>query len=1246
MKELIFISNRDSLITAFDLACRNWRQVGSPVADIRVVPIAATASDITDPISHDWIDAARRAAFVGISWMGSTQDKVIQDITAALAKATIPYVAISTQTEEAVLHSGLDKKEAHTMRDYLAFGGMKNITNLFLWAGKQFCNAPVAPEPPMPLPWNGIVYPGVEQVLSLEEYLSRYIQPDRPTVGILFMRDAWVWGNLEAYELLIKSLEANHVNVIAAFSHWTRDDAQGIPGSEDTVNSYFVHDGETIVGAVITLMHYSITVGRPLRNPAFLSALNVPVIHGDTLLQEPQAWRDSAAGLTPGELIGNIVMPEFDGVIHGFPFAGRKKDRVSGVIEHIPIPTGIEMLARRAAKWAKLRRKPNRKKKVAIIFHNYPPSDFSIGTAIGLDSPVSVQKLMRRMAEEGYSLGELPNDEHWLIRELTKQVTNDRSFLTEEKAAACVHRITSGQYKKWFQQLPERNQQHLQADWGDPPGQYFRCGEELLAPGIMFGNVFVSVQPPRGFGEDPSKVYHSSFLPPTYHYLAFYRWIRDVFQADAVIHVGTHGSLEWLPGKSAGLSEECYPALAISDLPNIYPYLITIICEGIQAKRRGAACIIGHMPAPVSNADTYDEMADMEKLIDDYYHYKAYQPDQLSIAEKLLHEKLESTTLLSDVPYKEAEPFESYLERLHGYINEIKDSNVRIGLHILGESPKEEKLAEYLLAMTRVENGEVPSMRRAVSEMIGYDYDELCAERGKYLAEEKRTHADILDKIREHCREAIAVLVRGEFSVSAQSEALKLPWINAKNTACLEKLASVYRYICRELNPRLAKTENEIENLLRALQGEYVEPGPAGAPTSGMADVLPTGRNFYGVDPRALPTQVAWEVGKVLADEIVERFLMDEGHYPENIGMIFWSGNNMRTRGQCIAEFLYLMGVRPKWQKGSGRVEGIEVIGLDELRRPRIDITGRISGMFRDSLPPVIDLLDLAVEMVTELDEPMEMNFVRKHALAEQAELEAKGVEREEAIEQSRFRLFCCQPGTYGAGVGDVLENKNWQTVDDIAKVYVTWGSYAYTRKRYGQFAPENFTRRLTSLEATIKNEDNYETNMLDADDYNAFHGGMIAAVRSLRGKAPRSYCGDSSDTSQVKVRSLQEETKQLFRSEVFNPKFIEGMKNHGFKGASDLAGVVSRSFAWDATSEVMEDWMYEGLAQKYALDKELQEWMKETNPWALKRIAEKLLEAQQRGMWAAMPETLEELRKIYLDIEGELEERSEIGRT
>lgn len=1177
-----------------------------------------------------------------VSWMGSSQDTLIKEISRLWPFQNIPYVISFTQVSDPLLHKNMPAAWAETIRDYLVYGGRENIRNLLLWLREECEGVPTSWKKPAFLPWNGIFHPDAATVLSLDEYKKDYYVPGKAVIGVVFPRDAWVWGNLEAHILLVRAIEARGLNALAVFSHWTRDDSLQIPGVEDTVNQYFVWDGVTAIDAVIQLLWFSLTVGRPLHNPAFLQALDIPVIHGAALLEAPESWENSAAGLTPVELTANVVMPEFDGVIHGEPFAGRKKQPASGAIAYIPIPERIERLVYRAEKWALLRRKANKDKKVAIIFHNYPPSDATIGTAIGLDSPRSVEQLLATMAEAGYDTGGALPDGDWLIAELTRQVTNDRSFLSDDKADMATGKLTTAAYCEWFATLPEKNRRQLIADWGTPPGTVFYHEANLLIPGILRGNIFITVQPPRGFGEDPNKVYHSADTAPTHHYLAYYHWLRDSFAADAVVHVGTHGSLEWLPGKGTGLSNTCYPAIAISDLPNIYPYLITIVCEGIQAKRRAAAVLIGHLPPPVTNADTYDELADLENLLADYYHYKANQPEQLGIAAKLIKEKLAAANLTADIPPEEGEDFDSYLERVHGYINEIKDTNVRVGLHVLGQDPAGEMLAEYLLAMTRVENEDTPSLRRVVANLLGYEYDELCEKRGKLLPDGVSTYGDILDKVRECCRELIGVLQQENFAIEAIQQVLRLPWIQHSEAIQREPISMVCGYICRELVHKIRLTNQEVSHTLQALNGRYIEPGPAGAPTSGMADVLPTGRNFYGVDPRALPTQLAWEIGKQLGDALIERFLADEGHYPESIGMIFWSGNNMRTRGQCIAEFLYLMGVEPVWQKGSGRVTGLTVIPLEQLKRPRIDVTARVSGMFRDSMPPAMVLLDQAVELVVELEEPPEMNFIRKHVLAEQAALEKQGLDQEAAKEQACYRIFSGQPGTYGAGVGCLLENKNWQTIDDLAKVYVTWGAYAYTRKEQGKFVPESFSRRLASLEATVKNEDNYEVNMLDSDDFNAFHGGMIAAVRSLRGKAPRSYCGDASDSSRVALRSLQEETKLLFRSEVLNPKFITGMKQHGYKGAADLGSIVAHSFEWDATSDIIEDWMYEGLAQKYALDSDMRQWMQQVNPWALQRIAEKLLEASQRGLWQAKEQTMQELRELYLAIEGELEERGD----
>ncbi|MFA6372200.1 MAG: cobaltochelatase subunit CobN, partial [Methanothrix sp.] len=453
------------------------------------------------------------------------------------------------------------------------------------------------------------------------------------------------------------------------------------------------------------------------------------------------------------------------------------------------------------------------------------------------------------------------------------------------------------------------------------------------------------------------------------------------------------------------------------------------------------------------------------------------------------------------------------------------------------------------------------------------------------------------------------------------------------------EVEQVLSYICESLVPRLEETTQELDSILKAASGGYVPPGPSGAPTRGMADILPTGRNFYSLDPRAIPTRAAWKVGILQAQSLLERYILDEGKYPENIGIILWSTNTMRTYGDEVAEILYLMGVRPVWEDRSGRIDGLELISLQELGRPRIDVTVRISGIFRDSFPNIVELMDEAVQMVAGLKESPEENHLAHHVDLRMKEKIKEGICEEKAREEAGYRIFGSRPGTYGAGVSAAVESKSWKDCHDLAEVYVVWGGYAYGRKSFGATVSEEFKRRLGSLDLTVKNEDTREIDMLDGDDFYSFHGGMIAAVKSIKGDLPRSYCGDSSDPERVKTRSTVEETKHIFRTRILNPKWIESMLAHGYKGAADFSRAVDISFGWDATAEVLEDWMYEELANKYALDKEMQEWLKNVNPHALQNITERLLEAVQRGMWQASDEMKEELRNVYLEIEGWIEE-------
>lgn len=847
----------------------------------------------------------------------------------------------------------------------------------------------------------------------------------------------------------------------------------------------------------------------------------------------------------------------------------------------------------------------------------------------------------------------VPEDGKELMTGLLAGITNDRRFLTEREAAQAVGQVSQEDYAALFDSFAPRTQEELTAAWGEAPGTVFLYNDRLIVPGTVNGNVLITVQPPRGFGEDKAKILHDPASPPPHHYLAYYAWIRDQWQADAVIHVGTHGSLEWLPGKNAGLSHLCYPELALGDLPDIYPYYVTIVGEGIQAKRRGAACLIGHLNPPQSRAETYDELAELELFVEEYAHFKVSQPESAGVVAARIREKVAALHLEEDIPPQDEEDEDDYILRIHAYLSKLKHMEIRTGLHMLGESPQGRALTEAISALTRTEcagaSGEeaIPALPQVMAQAKGFDYYALEEKSGEILPGTDKSGAMLLDEIWQTAEEWIEFLRQRDFSPMAIESLLSSASVTAwAEDAAAEgfrrDLARVLRFIATVIAPNLGKTRQEMTNTLRALDGEYIEPGPGGSPTSGRIDILPTGRNFFGVSPDTLPTPIAWELGVELAEQAVSRFIAEEGHYPESVGIVLWSDSNMRTNGQCIAEFLYLIGVRPVWQRGSRRVIGLEVLPLEELRRPRIDVTARISGLFRDTLHVAVEWLEKAVQMVAELSESSEENYIKKHVEEDTAALMAAGQDGETARRQAMYRMFGCPPGGYGAGVGHLIEEKNWENIHDIADVYVRWGAHVYGSENAGDFLPDLFRRRLSNVEVTIKNMDNHEIHLLNSDDFNAYCGGMNAAVHSLRGKAPRCYIGDTADRARAETKSLDEEFRRVYRGESMNPKYLEGMKKHGYKGAADLAGIVAHAYAWDCTSEVMTDWMYDGFAEKYALDRDMQAWMRDVNPWALQRITGKLLEAEKRRMWSPSAKVKDELQRLYLELEGDLESRGD----
>ncbi len=901
-----------------------------------------------------------------------------------------------------------------------------------------------------------------------------------------------------------------------------------------------------------------------------------------------------------------------------------------------------------------LRRKPNAEKRLVIVLTNFANRHGRIGSAVGLDTPASVINLLRGLRERGYHVTDIPSDGDSLMEELIAYGGYDKEFLTEEQMRFAMARYTSGQYEKWFSQFPTGNQVALKEEWGAPPGAVFRHGNEIYVAGKLYGNIFVMIQPPRGFGENPLAVYHSGDLIPTHHYLGAYRWLRDVFRADALVQCGKHGTLEWLPGKGLGLSNACYPELAIGDLPVFYPFIINDPGEGTQAKRRMHACIIDHLIPPMTQAETYDELARLQQLLGTYANAERIDPDKLPLIQQEIWNAVVAANLHQDLGV-EAQPddeaYGEFIQHIDGYLCEIGDLQIRDGLHILGRLPSGEQLINLALALIRLDSPGMTGIRHAIAEDYQLDHSALTdtAALGSIYSgmspselilltrdASARTNGDVLRHLEDVARQLVTHLAAADFapaSIETALESCHLPPDGKTN--------ETLRLLTGRIIPDLRRTEEELINLFDGLEGCSVPACPSGAPTRGMTNVLPTGRNFYSVDVRAIPSPFAWQVGQRLGADLLQQYLEREGRYPEAIGLTIWGTSNMRTQGDDIAEALWLMGVRPVWQEENRRVIDLDVIPLSDLGRPRVDVTIRMSGFFRDAFPGVVKMLDRAVNLVADLDEPEAENFVRKHVRIDEAEF-SRG-SREHAAAKARYRLFSNKPGSYGTGILSAITESNWETSDDLARIYLEWGGFAYTGDLYGEPAHDEFQHRLASAEIAVQNKDNYEHDIFDSDDYMQFHGGMIAAIRSLAGRDPMALLGDSADPEAARNRDIREEARRVFRARVANPKWLRAIQRHGYKGALEMAATVDYLFGYDATAQVIDDWMYQQVAEKYVLDETSREFCERSNPWALREMTGRLLEAAERGMWGEPdPETLAQLKAAYLANEGLLEEKGE----
>ncbi|MEA5451608.1 cobaltochelatase subunit CobN [Leptolyngbya sp. CCNP1308] len=1162
--------------------------------------------------------------------------EVVRDVAIETGAALIVLPGDDRPAPDLISHSTVPLTVANQLWRYLNEGGVENMAHGLMWVCDRILHTAYHPPEPQPIPKVGI-YPSPFK-----------IQNSKFKIGLIFYRAHYLAGNTAPIDALCVALAERNLHPVPVFVSSLQDPEV----QEDLIRLLKPKQGQGIDVLLNTTSFSVAKLDGATPNLDLWETLDVPVLQVILSGGTKAAWESQSLGLSPRDIAMNVALPEVDGriITRAVSFKSinqRSETLETDVVTYEPVRDRIEFVADLAAQWATLRRTPVGDRRIALILANYPNRDGRLANGVGLDTPQSAIEVLHALETAGYTLGDIPTDGDDLIRQLTAGVTND----PEGHDFRQIHQsLPLADYRQHFETLPETVRAGMTDRWGDEAVRRWGDGESIQnskfkiqnsppsrfsIPGLQLGNVFIGIQPSRGYDLDPSLNYHSPDLEPTHDYLAFYLWLRHSFGAQAIVHLGKHGNLEWLPGKGVGLSQNCYPEAMFGPMPHLYPFIVNDPGEGSQAKRRAQAVILDHLTPPLTRAELYGPLEKLEGLVDEYYEAQSLDPSRLKLIGDRILTLLTETSLLAEISPSPtsspspspSSPLPTLLPTLDTYLCDLKEAQIRDGLHIFGQCPDGRQLRDLIVAIARHPGPGRQGFTRAIAETWGLDLDPLTADPGEPFTglTNCRIVGDAIEAMEEEASRLVNALLQ-----SSPTHPL---------THSLPPLTAELHWIQHTLIPALIRTTDEIANLLAGLDGHYVPSGPAGAPTRNRPDVLPTGRNFFSVDIRAIPTESAWDVGRRAAEVLIEQYTQDHGDYPQTLGLSVWGTSTMRTGGDDIAEALALMGVRPVWDGPSRRVVDFEVLPLSAIGRPRVDVTLRISGFFRDAFPNLIDLVDQAVAAVAALDEPPEQNPLAARSRQEAAEWVKQGLTAEQAELRSRYRIFGSKPGAYGAGLQGLIESQNWTTDEDLARAYLNWSGYAYGRNAQGHAMPEAFEQRLKHLQVVLHNQDNREHDLLDSDDYYQFQGGMTVAARTLQGQQPATYFGDNAVTAKPKVRSLEAEIAKVYRSRVVNPKWIEGVMRHGYKGAFEMAATVDYLFAYDATAHCVADHMYEGVAQAYVLDPAVQAFVQNSNPWALRDMAERLLEAHQRGLWATAPAAmLDALRQTANQAEGVVE--------
>jgi cobaltochelatase CobN len=1216
--DIVFLSSADT-----ELACLAAAQdrLGASVPSLRLANLMQLGHNLSVDLYLEQV--VRNARLVVLRLLGGARywPYGIEQLAVLCRERGIAFAALPGDDQpdaELMELTTLPVEAANRIWRYCIEGGIENAIHLLRFSASLIGRESSWREP-MPLLRAGLYWPGSE-LPSYEDVASRW-QPDRPVAAIVFYRALLQAGNLAVIDALIAGLDRAGLDSLPIYATSLKEAA-----AADLVAAMIERAAPSVI---LNGTAFALSSPGAERSATPFDAADVPVLQLVFSGGSEADWRTGSQGLSARDLAMQVALPEVDGRLLTRAVSFKAEARYDpatqcSIVSYQPVADRIAFTASLAAGWARLGRVPAGDRRVALILANYPNRDGRIGNGVGLDTPTGVVEVLRALCAAGYTAEGPPADSQELMARLLAGPTNSG------RARQGGEALSLADYLSFLAELPSSLCQQLDARWGRPEKDPFYRSGRFELPIHRFGNLVVAVQPARGYNIDPAASYHDPDLVPPHGYLAFYAWLRRQFGVHAIVNMGKHGNLEWLPGKALVLSAECWPEVALGPIPHLYPFIVNDPGEGSQAKRRSAAVIIDHLTPPLTRAETYGPLADLERLVDEYYEATGLDPRRCKLLRQQILELAQRSGLDKDCGITVAEDAEAALSKLDAHLCDLKELQIRDGLHVFGRSPEGEQLTSLLVALTRLPRGDGQGPRasliRALARDLGFetDFDPLACDMAARWTGPKpdaltsfpgawRSAGDTVERLELLARE----LVEGK-------SAAEPAWSRAK---------AVLDCIVQDLRPRVAACGRaEIEGLLMGLDGRFVTPGPSGAPTRGRPEVLPTGRNFYSVDTRLVPTPAAWQLGWKSAALLLERYRQEHGNWPRSLALSAWGTANMRTGGDDIAQALALMGVRPSWDGNSGRLAGFEILPLSILDRPRVDVTLRISGFFRDAFPQQVDLVASAARAVAALDEPPALNPLAERVARDRQALEATGLSPDEAAKRAGHRVFGSKPGAYGAGLQALIDERGWQDAGDLARAYVAWGGYAYGEGTAGEAAHRLFERRLAAIEGVVHNQDNREHDLLDSDDYYQFEGGLAAAVTELSGRRPTVYHNDHSRPENPKIRRLEEEVARVVRGRVVNPKWIAGVMRHGYKGAFEMAATVDYMFAFAATTGAVADHQFDAVYEAYLGEPSVRGFLLANNPDAAREMAERLMEAMDRGLWRpranAAYEDLAQLRR------------------